>query len=459
MAGERRRMTKARILAAPLLVIGLIGGAASAAAPNVVGIAAAIVNDVRIKGSAARQYARAALRQRVAMADQVQTGGASRLQLLLLDKSKFTVGPNARLTIDRFVYDPQGSAMSASVAKGAFRFMSGKTAGRKERSISSPAATIGIRGTLLDGVVGPDAIAIARGERELRGNIEHDPATATLVVLRGPGPRNQGSDAVGAVDVTAGGETVTLDSPLQAAYVPRAGARPITFEISSPGIARLNDMLIEPRDVLSDPNAAPVFAPTQPDRPSYDRPYYDRPGPGGFDDGPGGGFGPGGPGGYGPGGYGPGNIPGLNGLPSRPDRPQRPDRRQTPTPTPPASTPTPSSTPTSDTAPSPPARLTLPVTPTPSQTPTTAPPSRTAPTPQKSPTPTPTPTPVYSSPSTPTRSQVPAQTPRPPRPSPETSGTLSSPKQQIQSQPKPLPIDKPATLPTQSPSYQNSEIR
>lgn len=383
MASKRKRMT--RILAAPLLVIGLVAGAAHApaarsAAPSVVGIAAAVLNDVRIKGASARQYARAALRQRVAIADQVQTGGASRLQLLLLDKSKFTVGPNARLTIDRFVYNPQGSAMSASIAKGAFRFMSGKTAGRKDRSISSPAATIGIRGTLLDGVVGAEAVAIARGERELRGNIEHDPATATLVVLRGPGPRNQGSDAVGAIDVTAGGETVTLDSPLQAAYVPRAGARPITFEISSPGIALLNDMLIEPRDVLSDPNAAPVFTPAQPDRRYDDRRYDNGSGPGGFgDDAP--------RGGYGGGGYGPGNIPGLNGIPNRPDRPTRPERpgRNNP-PTTPQSTPTPTqSTPPVESTPGtqgdgrpylPPSE-----TPTPSRTPTRTP----APTPSNAP--------------------------------------------------------------------------
>lgn len=301
------------------MAIGGISGHVSAAPPPVIGIAAAVVNDVRIKSVAARQFARAAVRQRVALADQVQTGGASKLQLLLLDRSKFTVGANARLTIDRFVYNPNGSSMSASIAKGALRFMSGRAAGGADRSIKSPAATIGVRGTLLDVVVGGEAVVIARGEREVRGVDRHDPATATLVVLRGPGPRKQGNDAPGEVDVAAGGETVTLDRPLEAAYVPRAGARPITFTISSSGIARLNDMLLQPREILYDPDA-----PEQPYMPQAerDRPYYGYPPPGGFGDGPR----PGGGGGN----YGSGTIPGVTIPPTGPNRPSRPDRPDRP---------------------------------------------------------------------------------------------------------------------------------
>ena len=89
----------------------------------------------------------AALRERVALADQVQTGQRSQLQVLLLDRAVFTVGANARLTIDRYVYDPAtGRAFSATVAKGAFRFMSGRRGDGSNSSIRTPVATIGIRG-------------------------------------------------------------------------------------------------------------------------------------------------------------------------------------------------------------------------------------------------------------------------------------------------------------------------
>ena len=258
------------VLAAALASALPIGGiAAVAAAPQVVGIAAAIVNDVRIKGAAAAQLRPAAIRQRVALADNVQTGAASQLQLQLLDRSVFTVGANARLTIDRFVYDPGGrSSFGASVAKGAFRFMSGRRGDGKGSSINTPSASIGIRGTIVDGVVGEEAIAIARGERAIGQNVESDPQSASLVVLRGPGPNRQGTAAVGAISVTAAGTTVELDRPLLAAYVPRRGAAPIgPFTISLPGLARLNGLVVPEREPAAPRDASEAYMPTASERP------------------------------------------------------------------------------------------------------------------------------------------------------------------------------------------------
>jgi hypothetical protein len=297
---------------AVLVILSLAIAAMAVAAPQVVGIAAAVVNDVRIKGAGVANFHKAAVRQRVALADQVQTGGASRLQLLLLDKSKFTVGANARLTIDRFVYDPNGgSSFSASVAKGAFRFMSGKSGRDSNSSIKSPVATIGIRGTVVDGVVGQLAVAIARSERAIGRDVQSDPETATLVVLRGPGPQTRGGVSVGAADVTAAGVTVNLERPLQAAYVPRAGAPPIgPFTISLPGLARLGDLILEPQQRVLPPPGSTAELPFPQDN-SRPRPGVFMPPPGGFDNG----------GRPNDGGFGPG-IPGLGGFPDMPvDRP------------------------------------------------------------------------------------------------------------------------------------------
>lgn len=228
-------------IAAVALVATLAGAALAAGGPQLVGIAAAVLNDVRIKPAAASQPHRAALRERVALADQVQTGQRSQLQLLLLDKSVFTVGANARLTIDRYVYDPStGRAFSATVAKGAFRFMSGQPDRRGATSINTPVASIGIRGTIVEGVVGKDAIEIAKQERGIGRGIKGDAETASLIVLRGPGPLTQGNTTVGAISVTASGQTVELDRPLLATYVPAAGAAPVPpFTISLAGLARI----------------------------------------------------------------------------------------------------------------------------------------------------------------------------------------------------------------------------
>lgn len=219
------------------------------AQPNVVGTNAAVVNQVEIRKAGTPQSQRAVLRQRVALNDQVTTGQASRLQILLLDRSTFTVGANARLTIDRFVYDPNRNsrAVGASVTRGAFRFMSGRALQRPAGPVSvrTPVASIGIRGTIFEGVVGADAVAIAAAQPAVgAAAAQGDGNTATLIILRGPGPNTQGDTKPGAIDVQFGGQAVVLDRPNLALYFPGAGLPPIgPFEISEGGLQGMQQLL------------------------------------------------------------------------------------------------------------------------------------------------------------------------------------------------------------------------
>src|SRR6478735_12023165 len=71
-----------------------------------VGNAATVVGDVRMRNATITTPRRIERRQRLAWGDQVDTGKKSQLQILLLDRSTFGIGANARVTIDRFVYDP-----------------------------------------------------------------------------------------------------------------------------------------------------------------------------------------------------------------------------------------------------------------------------------------------------------------------------------------------------------------
>jgi hypothetical protein len=223
-------------------VAASLGAAALAAGPQVIGIAAAVLNQVRIEPSGAP--ARPLLvRQRVGLGDRVETGPRSQAQLMLLDKSIFTIGANARLTIDRFVYDPNKRSLTASVAKGAFRFMSGRPDRAGEATINTPVSTIGIRGTIVDGVVGGEAIAIASREQAVNPRLKSDPETASLIVLRGPGGANRLA-APGSITVSAGNRSVALDRPMLAAYVPEAGAAPIgPFTMSADGLRRLQALV------------------------------------------------------------------------------------------------------------------------------------------------------------------------------------------------------------------------
>lgn len=231
--------------AAALAAFGL---AASPVLAQAVGINAAIRNKVEIRGAATKKVRPAVLRERVILNDEVRTGAASQLQILLLDRTTFTVGANARVAVDRFVYDPAANSRSTgvSVAKGAFRFMSGRNARRPSGSVSvrTPVATIGVRGTIFEGVVGEDAIRIASREPAVGKKVKARKDEASLIVLRGPGPRTQGDTRPGAIDVTVGASLVTLDRPGLAVYAPRNGAPPIgPFPISAAGLQALQSLL------------------------------------------------------------------------------------------------------------------------------------------------------------------------------------------------------------------------
>ncbi len=60
--------------------------------------------------------------------ERIDTSGNGVVQVLLLDGSTFTVGPNSDLVIDKFVYDPNRGTgqLVASFSKGALRFIGGK---------------------------------------------------------------------------------------------------------------------------------------------------------------------------------------------------------------------------------------------------------------------------------------------------------------------------------------------
>lgn len=209
---------------------------------QVVGVNTAVRNNVQVKQNASSAAQKAVVKQRVTLGNQVQTGGNSSLQVTLLDRTTFTVGPNAKFTVDKFVYDPakKKSSVGATVAKGTFRMLSGKAAKGGGNTVSTPAATIGIRGTMLEGSVGADALAVARAQGGLAGMAGADPETATLIVLRGPGPLAPTSETRGEISVTSGGKTVVVNTPGQAVFVPFPGAPPVVFQLNTNAFSRFD---------------------------------------------------------------------------------------------------------------------------------------------------------------------------------------------------------------------------
>lgn len=86
----------------------------------------------------------------VFMQEIVETDDESAMVIVFADGSKLTMGENAKVVIDHYVYDATGGTGSAAMklTRGAFRFVSGAIP-KESVKIETPTITIGIRGTEL----------------------------------------------------------------------------------------------------------------------------------------------------------------------------------------------------------------------------------------------------------------------------------------------------------------------
>ncbi len=80
--------------------------------------------------------------------ERVTTRASDRAHVVFLDGTALTVGPNSVLVIDKYVYDPDRKVgeMALSTTKGVFRFVGGSISKNSEVVVTTPTATIGIRG-------------------------------------------------------------------------------------------------------------------------------------------------------------------------------------------------------------------------------------------------------------------------------------------------------------------------
>jgi hypothetical protein len=138
------------------LLVGLAPVSAQAKLGDAAGVTGAVQGEARLE-SPARQTTveQVASGEDVVMGDAVSTLTKSRLQIMLLDQTAITMGENASLVIDEFVYDPENadSSMSASVAQGAFRLVTGGVARNNPEGtkVKLPSAVLTIRGTTTEG--------------------------------------------------------------------------------------------------------------------------------------------------------------------------------------------------------------------------------------------------------------------------------------------------------------------
>jgi hypothetical protein len=78
----------------------------------------------------------------------ITTRQNDRAHIVFVDGTSLTVGPNAQLTIDRFVYDPATKVgdIAISISAGVLRVVGGRISKSRPIEVTTPSSTIGIRG-------------------------------------------------------------------------------------------------------------------------------------------------------------------------------------------------------------------------------------------------------------------------------------------------------------------------
>jgi hypothetical protein len=131
------------------------------------------------------------------------TASNDRAHLIFLDGTTLTVGPDAQLVIDKFVYDPtsQKGELAINATKGVMRVIGGRISKNNDITVKTPSSTIGIRGGIM--IVGIQA------------------TTTTSIFVYGD-----------RMTVTAGGQTQTVSLPgMQVATNQGSPPGPVTVAV------------------------------------------------------------------------------------------------------------------------------------------------------------------------------------------------------------------------------------
>lgn len=137
-----------RVVVAVVAISALSGLAATVdawAAGPTVGMVTKVENQAQVGGVAA------AVGTPVHMSDTLHTGAKARLQVTFRDQTNLTLGENATIVVDRFVFDPDASVGEAALnaTKGAFRLTTGRISEMRNKNIgvTTSFGALAVRGT------------------------------------------------------------------------------------------------------------------------------------------------------------------------------------------------------------------------------------------------------------------------------------------------------------------------
>jgi hypothetical protein len=138
----------------------------------------------------------------------VRTGLDSAARLVMADSTNLSLGPNATLKLDRTVFDDEHHYRDVAVrlTSGSFRFVTGNSE-KAAYKITTPLATIGVRGTILD-------ILSLRGKTIV--NLQEGAASVCTVAFE-------------CIQLTQPGDTAVITSSGAKTTIKRTNTSPWTF--------------------------------------------------------------------------------------------------------------------------------------------------------------------------------------------------------------------------------------
>jgi hypothetical protein len=157
----------------------------TALAQSSIGSAVLIERDV--SGSFAGRTRTLAMGDGVQSNENIKTASASSAELRFLDQTNLTIGPTSSVVLDRFVYNPDGSARAGTLnmAIGAARWVGSQTQSDEAYKVQTPHAVIGVRGTVFDLVVETRRTIVTLREGAIVVCLIHDPRRCVSMTERG----------------------------------------------------------------------------------------------------------------------------------------------------------------------------------------------------------------------------------------------------------------------------------
>jgi hypothetical protein len=125
-------------------------------AASQIGRSILVVNEVDGQfGDAPAQHLK--INDDIVFSEDITTGTDAKAVIEFRDGSTFEIGADAVVRIDSFIFNPEESTShkAVQVTRGVFRYVSGYIASDQDAKITTPAGEMGIRGSVVEGIVDP----------------------------------------------------------------------------------------------------------------------------------------------------------------------------------------------------------------------------------------------------------------------------------------------------------------